>query len=461
MSTPAAGATWRLDPASRPWLSELRREGPLREAAIARLHALLLGEARHEARRRTAGLAHPSGRDLDDLAVQAADDALVAVHAKLEQVRGDALFTIWARRFAALQVPGGIRRRRVTHERSRSIRRTGHLSERRAMTPSNVRCAPQAARRARSAPGRPSQLCARPTITTREAGGVNPTQEVLRTMTVDTLIDAGSSLGELVAECPARAQLFERLRLDYCCGGRQTLAEACAKRGLALNEVRAALEALGEGDLKRIGVESRDWRAAGMGELCAHIVTVHHDGLREAFPRLERLFGTVVRVHGSSDPRLGDAQRLFDEIRSDLEPHLASEEAELFPACVASEQAGTPVDEQLLSEHEAEHAELGHALAALRVLCDDYDRRAALCNTHRALLDALEAFEQDLHRHVHEENNILLPRARKVRPAPAAERSPASRQRPGTDAPKEALPPCCEGWIAEQTHSWAARNRRP
>ena len=198
-----------------------------------------------------------------------------------------------------------------------------------------------------------------------------------------------------------------------------------------------------------------------MGELCAHIVTVHHDGLRKAFPRLERLFGIVVRVHGSSDPRLGDAQRLFGEIRSGLEPHLASEEDELFPACIASEQAGTPVEEHLLSEHESEHAELGRALAALRTMCDGYDREAARCNTHRALLDALEAFEQDLHRHVHEENNILLPRARTARRARGTERSPASRDRAGADAPTEAVPPCGEGWIAEQTHSWVAQNRRP
>ncbi len=94
-------------------------------------------------------------------------------------------------------------------------------------------------------------------------------------------------------------------------------------------------------------------------------------------------------------------------------------------------------------------------------MCDDYDRQAALCNTHRALLDALEAFEQDLHRHVHEENNILLPRARKARLAPSGERSPASRDRAGADAPREVLPPCCEGWIAEQTHRWAAHHRRP
>jgi len=101
-----------LDASSRLWLTQLRAEGPVREAAIARLHALLLKEAEYEVRRRMAGVTHPSGRDLDDLAVQAADDALVAVLAKLEQFRGDARFTTWARRFATLEVPGEIRRRR-------------------------------------------------------------------------------------------------------------------------------------------------------------------------------------------------------------------------------------------------------------------------------------------------------------------------------------------------------------
>ncbi|MGH9060660.1 MAG: hypothetical protein ACRDZY_14280, partial [Acidimicrobiales bacterium] len=108
MTTPAAPR--RLDPASRAWLAQLRTNGPVREAAIGRLHTLLLGEARHQVRRRTAGLAHPSGRDLDDLVVQAADDALVAILAKLDQFRGDALFTTWARRFVELEVPGKIRR---------------------------------------------------------------------------------------------------------------------------------------------------------------------------------------------------------------------------------------------------------------------------------------------------------------------------------------------------------------
>lgn len=128
MSALAASAARTLDPDSRAWLRQLRREGPVREAAIGRLHALLLTDARYEVRRRTAGLAHPSGRDLEDLATQAADDALVAILAKLDQFRGEALFTTWARRFAALEVPGEIRRR-LGHTREAPTETDCELSE--------------------------------------------------------------------------------------------------------------------------------------------------------------------------------------------------------------------------------------------------------------------------------------------------------------------------------------------
>lgn len=109
-------STLQLDPESRAWLETLHGDGARYDAAIMRLHSMLLSEARYQVRRRTAGLAHPSGRDLDDLAMQAADDALVAILGKLDRFRGDALFTTWARRFAELEVPGKIRRR-VGHAR--------------------------------------------------------------------------------------------------------------------------------------------------------------------------------------------------------------------------------------------------------------------------------------------------------------------------------------------------------
>jgi RNA polymerase sigma-70 factor, ECF subfamily len=101
----------QLDPESRVWLETLRGDGVRYDVAIMRLHALLLSEARYEVRRRTVALAHPSGRDLDDLAMEAADDALVAILGKLDRFRGDARFTTWARRFAELEVPGKIRQR--------------------------------------------------------------------------------------------------------------------------------------------------------------------------------------------------------------------------------------------------------------------------------------------------------------------------------------------------------------
>jgi RNA polymerase sigma-70 factor, ECF subfamily len=100
-----------LDPESQAWVEALHSNGLRRDEAIRRLYALLYREARFEVRRRTAPLTHPSGRDLDDLAVQAADDAVVAILAKLHHFRGDSLFTTWARRFAQREAPAKIRRR--------------------------------------------------------------------------------------------------------------------------------------------------------------------------------------------------------------------------------------------------------------------------------------------------------------------------------------------------------------
>jgi len=138
-------------------------------------------------------------------------------------------------------------------------------------------------------------------------------------------VDPSATLGVLVADRPARASLFERLRLEYCCGGRQTLAEACKQRGLEIDSVRAALETLDAESVKPEGFEDTDWRRAGIAELCAHIVLVHHDGLRDAFPKIEALLSTVVRVHGAGHPELRDLQRAFAGIRAELELHIASE----------------------------------------------------------------------------------------------------------------------------------------
>jgi RNA polymerase sigma-70 factor, ECF subfamily len=108
---PPSTVVRHLDPESRAWLDALDSHGVRQDEAIRRLHALLLREAHFEVRRRTMSLRHPSGRDLDDLALQTADDAVVAILGKLGQFRGDSLFTTWALRFAQCEAPAKIRRR--------------------------------------------------------------------------------------------------------------------------------------------------------------------------------------------------------------------------------------------------------------------------------------------------------------------------------------------------------------
>ena len=230
-------------------------------------------------------------------------------------------------------------------------------------------------------------------------------------------IDANITLGELVNEQPACISLLERLRLDYCCGGAQTLAEACARRGLDEHTVRAVLEALEETPAQASELEELDWRDASLGELCDHIVERHHDGLRRELPRIEELLRTVVRVHGRGHAGLHDLQRTFTGMSEALLPHLELEERVFFPAARKLETDGALIDEPLIGKHEHDHEHVGDSLTALRELTSDYRTDRALCGTHRALLDALQSLEQDLHQHIHEENNVLLPRVRALNAA--------------------------------------------
>jgi regulator of cell morphogenesis and NO signaling len=225
-----------------------------------------------------------------------------------------------------------------------------------------------------------------------------------------TAVDPATSLADLVVAVPGRAPLLERLRLDYCCGGGRSLAEACAQHGLDPDTVAALIAALD--DVPSAVTAPHDVGGASIPDLCEHIVVAHHDRLRRDLPRISELLATVVRVHGVQRPDLLDLQRLFEGMRSDLEAHLAIEEQTLFPACRAAAETGAGVDAGLLAEHEADHAEVGEALVALRELSGGYESKLALCGTHRALLESLHELELETHQHVHEENNILFGRVR-------------------------------------------------
>lgn len=217
-------------------------------------------------------------------------------------------------------------------------------------------------------------------------------------------IDASASLAELVRERPSHARVLERLGLDYCCGGRQSLAQACRERGLDPATVAVFLES----DAEPVGGESVDWAEAPLAELCLHIVEVHHERLRWELPRVADLAARVLEAHGAEQPELAELREVFERLRRELEEHIVDEEQQLFPRLVAGDFPGR--DE--LGELEREHDAAGEALHRLRALTNDYDHERARCKTHRALLDGLHGLELELHQHVHEENNVLFVRVR-------------------------------------------------
>jgi regulator of cell morphogenesis and NO signaling len=216
-------------------------------------------------------------------------------------------------------------------------------------------------------------------------------------------------VGELVAERPTRARLFEHLGIDYCCGGRRPLADACREHGVDAATVAVLLNALDE---RTYSPAETDWAGASLLDLCDHIVDVHHAYLRRELPRLSELLAKCERAHGADRPELIETRATFARLRAELERHLAEEEQVVFPVCRTLEPGGPPERVLLgsLERLETEHAATGGLLARLSRLTAGYDLGGALCNTHRAALDALAALERDLHEHIHEENNILFPR---------------------------------------------------
>lgn len=222
---------------------------------------------------------------------------------------------------------------------------------------------------------------------------------------------AERTVGQLVVERPSRARVFEQLGIDYCCGGKLPLADACRKRGLDPAMVLARLEAADAAP-----EQERDWTRAPLAELADHIERVHHDFLRAELPRLSALSKKVAAVHGDAHPELPELANVFDEFAGELFEHMQKEEKVLFPMIrsigrgvlpdVGPGRLGMPV---AMMEHE--HDDAGRAMDRMRELTDGYTPPPGACNSYLALFDRLARIEQDMHAHVHKENNILFPRA--------------------------------------------------
>jgi regulator of cell morphogenesis and NO signaling len=227
-----------------------------------------------------------------------------------------------------------------------------------------------------------------------------------------TNLNAQTTVGELVRERPARSRVFEQHRIDYCCGGKRPLAEVCAERSLDLDKILSELQASDQADTRLVDAD-----AMGLAELADHIVATHHAYLREEMPRLDFMTRKVAAVHGDTEPRLRQIREVYVAFQEELTAHMMKEEQILFPmireieTATAAPQFHCGSLANPIAQMESEHDSAGDALAQFRSLTDDYTPPEWACNTFRALYDALANLEQNMHQHVHKENNVLFPKA--------------------------------------------------
>ena len=230
------------------------------------------------------------------------------------------------------------------------------------------------------------------------------------------LID--KTVGEIAAECPASARVFEDLGIDYCCGGKKSLRNACSSGAIPAERVLELLENAARTPVKE---EDASWNAAPLSALILHIVGKHHGYVRREIPRIETLLGKVVARHGAGHPEVIEINDCFATVAQELSTHLLKEEQVLFPYIERMEEAvaervalppaffGTV--ERPIANMVADHDDAGAVLARMRQLADGYTAPEGACPTFRALYQGLAEFEKDLHQHIHLENNILFPRA--------------------------------------------------
>lgn len=230
-------------------------------------------------------------------------------------------------------------------------------------------------------------------------------------------LNSSQTVRDIAVHYPVTVRVFESLGIDYCCGGRRSLQEACEKASVNLAETLQLLSSADELSSK----EGSNWADTRILELTQHIVEQHHSYVRRESPRLIAMLDKVVTCHGADHQELKSIQEMFVAMVDELAMHMMKEENLLFPHLVKLEEAvrqGSPMPhasfgsvEDPISRMMADHDDAGALTVHIRDLSNDFKVPVGACPTYRGLYQGLEEFERDLHRHVHLENNILFPKA--------------------------------------------------
>lgn len=222
------------------------------------------------------------------------------------------------------------------------------------------------------------------------------------------------TIGEIVASDFRAASLFKEAGIDFCCGGNKSLTEACKEKGADVTHLIQQLETLAQSPVSS-AMNFKEWELSFLSD---YIVNTHHKFVLKTLPDLVFYTRKIADVHGENHPELIEVAALFTQINEELLQHLKNEEEVLFPAIKKAEkEASVEVKATIVSEitrMQGEHEFAGGAMDKINVLTKNYLIPDDACNTYRVSLKLLEQFEDDLHVHVHLENNILYPKALKL-----------------------------------------------
>ncbi len=229
-------------------------------------------------------------------------------------------------------------------------------------------------------------------------------------------INENITVAEVVTENIKASNVFKKHGIDFCCGGGISIEKACAKNGVDYATLEKELMAVDETPNR-----TYDYNSWELDFLIDHIVNIHHTFVKESLPIILQYAEKVASVHGHHYEEVLKINSLFQDVAADLSAHLKKEELVLFPyikQLTKREKKGkelTPVHfgkiTNPITMMEQEHETVGDIFKAIAKLTNNYTPPEEACNTFRALYASLDEFEQDLHQHIHLENNILHPKA--------------------------------------------------
>lgn len=230
-------------------------------------------------------------------------------------------------------------------------------------------------------------------------------------------ITGDRTIGEVVAADFRTAKVFEKHGIDFCCGGKVALAATCAEKGLDLAAITNELAAVQNEPAER----SQNYSSWALPFLADYIVNTHHVYLKENDEQIAAYARKIAGVHGAHHPEVIRIATIFDKIATDISGHLKEEEEVFFPALKRANDARIAGATPDAGDREAiraslhklyrEHEEIGDAVHEIRNLSKGYSIPDDVCNTFMVTYQKLKEFEEDLHKHVHLENNILFPKA--------------------------------------------------